>query len=182
MGRKRLVPTDYTKIYNYFYEKFAKQKKYEISDQTKADIIDMIFNDISFSEQIAIKSVIRFKSYVNGYDAASKSTGIPKSTLMKQFETATKHMYSPKNIGTAVNGYYYVRGAETILTKMDFSGKQYIVTALERAGIRSREQLFKHLNNGWYYLWTIPGCGDGARQKILMAIDKWKLDGWRVKV
>lgn len=63
---------------------------------------------------------------------------------------------------------------DKFIVKMDLDGAQYIVTALRKSGIFTKKQLYKHLSLGYYYLWSIPGCGNVAIQKILKAIDKWE--------
>jgi hypothetical protein len=83
-------------------------------------------------------------------------------------------MYSPLNIKIAVPTYYTIRSKKkTPLCVEDFDDKKYILNALKKSGIIYREQLLRHLDIGWYYLWTIPRCGDNARQIILQAIDRW---------
>jgi hypothetical protein len=94
---------------------------------------------------------------------------------MKDYQIAKRHMYAPNSIRIAIPKFYKIKinHEETKLHKSDFDDQKYIMTALEKSGIDTREKLFKHISLGWYYLWTIPGCGDAARQSILMAIDKW---------
>ena len=164
--------TEYSRIYDYFYKKFADRVKYKITNGSKVKIIDQIFKDISWDFQTAIRAGVKY----NGFSTWTKTkiTKIEAKQLAKTFDTAMKHMYSPNNIRLAVPKYYNIRSKKkTPLTKEDFGHKTYVLTALQRSGIIYREQLLKHLDIGWYYLWTIPGCGDVARQIILRAIDKW---------
>lgn len=170
MGTYIGTTTKYTELYNTIYGKFAKQRGYKISNKFKIIIMDRIFTNIPENEAIAVK--ILSKGYT--YDQAAKLAKMDKKVLLKSYDLAMKHLMSPKNISIAVHNYYKVRKKKvTKFTEADFGGRKYIITALERSGITCREQLYMHLDNGWYYLWTIPGCGDAARQAILKAIDTW---------
>jgi hypothetical protein len=164
------TPTEYSKIYDEIYGNFAKKEKYEVTTEYKGEIMDYIFSDMSFQDSTAIKAYCKY----HDFNRAAKISGMDKKVLMKNYEVARRHMYSPKNIATAINGYYIINKKNQYELKAeDFGGSKYIITALNKSGIHTKEQLYKHLSNGWWYLWTIPGCGDGARQKILTAIDKW---------
>ena len=84
-------------------------------------------------------------------------------------------MYIPVNIKITIPNYYNIKNnEETILHKEDFGNDKYIINRLNESGILTREQLNRHLEAGWYYLWTIPGIGEASRQKILKALDKLK--------
>ena len=168
--------TLYSKIYDQFYSQFAKQAKYKITNKTKVNIIANIFEHMSLSDQIAIRSAIVY--HYNFELAAKNLNGMSKKKLSQQYETAVFHMYYPSNISLAVPKYYKVntktKNPHIVLKESDFGGNKYIITALEKkSGIIYREQLLKHLSNGYLFLWTLPGCGDKARRSILMAIDKW---------
>lgn len=164
------TPTEYSRLYDNLYGQFAKQKKYVVTDEYKSVLMDNIFTTLPENEQTAIKLITRGHSY----DHAAKLARMDKKVLVKSYTTGYRHLQSPQNIAIAVNGYYDITsGPKTPLTEEDFGNRKYVLTALKKAGIIYREQLFKHLNNGWRYLWTIPGCGDGARQYILTAIDRW---------
>lgn len=165
------IPTEGSKIYDYFYKEFAVQSKYKISNEYKASIIETIFRELDYDYKEAVRVFIRNNKYAN----SAVWSGYDKKTIIKRFEVAKRHMWSPKNIELAVNGYYTDKKlCKTRLTKRDFGDKTYILNALaNKSGIMYKEQLLKHLDNGWYFLWCIPGCGDGARKEILIAIDKW---------
>lgn len=169
------LPTDYSKIYDYFYRKFADQVFYKIKNPTKSKVIDTIFRSLSWDDQQAIRARVKYSSHT--YDHMSKITGIPKKKLQKNMDIATRHMYSPQNISIAVPRYYKIKSKKQHkITEFDFDGNKYIANRLIDAGLDTREKLNRHLKNGWYYLWTIPGCGDSSRQRILMAIDKWNAE------
>lgn len=183
------------RIYDYFYNKvreFNKQlyvnnnlyDEITMTDEKKTEVITEILDSLPFDESDAIQICVHHSNFMN----KSIWGGRDKKKVIKQFETATKHMYSPINIAKAVPDFYISPeklfekydvpsynsfDTEKILTKEDFGNKQYIITALNKSGIYTQYQLLKHLSLGWYYLWTIPGCGDGARQQILMAVDRW---------
>lgn len=165
------TPTEYSKIYDEIYGPFAEKEKYEVTTEYKGEIIDYIFSDIDFQYTTALRAFIK---YHHDYTIASKMSKIDKKTLMKNYEIGRKRMFAPKHIASAINGYYDIKKKDQhILTAEDFGRAKYVVTALNKSGIYTKEQLYKHLSNGWWYLWTIPGVGDGARQKILTAIDRW---------
>lgn len=168
---KKGLPSRYAKIYDHFYGKFAKQKKYVITDAYKSEIISHIitYGGVSFNDLAIIDAFMIYKTPLHVTKVLKQYT---IGQANKAYDIAVRHMYSPQNIAMAVNGYYNVKNG-TKISEYDFGGKKYIVRALNKAGIEYREQLYKHLSNGWYYLWTIPGCGDAARQKILIAIDDW---------
>ena len=165
--------TNNSKIYDYFYKRFTDHIKCEVATSTKSKRIDEIMSDLNWDDQEVIRARIKYSNL--NYDTMSKITNIPKKKLIKKMDIATKHMYSPKNIRIAVPKYYKItKKNQTKLTESDFGSSIYILNRLHESGIMTREQLFRHLELGWYYLWTIPGCGDASRQIILMAIDKWK--------
>jgi hypothetical protein len=166
------LPTVYTKLYDKYYKQFADQVKYTIKNGTKSKIMDRIMRELSWNDQTALRAMVTYHSY----EVASKNTGIDKRTLQKHYDIAVRHIYSPKYISMAVPKYYKLKNYNNAkeLTAEDFYGKKYIVNALRnKSGIIYKEQLLKHLNNGWYFLCTLPGCGTGARMTILMSIDKW---------
>lgn len=163
------VSTKYVKIYDHVYSKFAKEKSYEPSNAYKTEIIATIFNKMEMRHSMAIEAYVRYKDFKK----AAKMMGCSPKLFSNVYDNAMRHMYSPQNIATAVLNYYEIEGDETPLTDFDFGGRKYIMTALGKAGLYSKERLMKHLSNGYYYLWTIPGCGDVARQTILIAVDKW---------
>jgi hypothetical protein len=165
------TPSENSKIYDYFYKEFAVKSKYKISNEYKATIIEEIFKDLDYDFKEAVRIYLRNRNYAN----PSVWKKYDKKAIVKKFELVKRHMWSPKNIELAVKGYYSnKRLCKTKLTKYDFGDKAYILNALvNKYGIEYKEQLLKHLNNGWFFLWCIPGCGDGARQEILIAIDKW---------
>lgn len=166
------LPTDYSKIYDYFYKKFADQVFYSIKNPTKSKVIDNIFRNMSWDDQEVIRARVKYASL--SYDKIVKMTGIPKVKLTKKMDNATRHMYSPQNISIAVPRYYKIKSKnQHKITEADFGGNKYITNRLIEAGLDTREKLLRHLHNGWYFLWTIPGCGDNSRQKILLAIDRW---------
>ena len=162
--------TEASKVYDKIYAHIASKEKYTISNTTKASRIEKILNEFDFEERTALRCCCRYSDI----NVAVKISGIDKKVLSKNYKLARRHMYAPNNIQIAVPKFYKLKlKNETKLTKYDFGGQQYILTALLKAGIDTKEKLYKHLSLGWYYLWTIPGCGDNARQYILMAIDKW---------
>lgn len=138
------------------------------------NLIQLVYH-LELSEQIAIKAYCRY----GDYHKASKMTKIDQKILARSVESAIRHLRGPQCISFLDPSYYdkyTIKGGNVHpLSKYDFGGKQYIVTALNNCGIKTREALLKHLSNGWYYLWTIPGCGDTARQYILMALDQWDI-------
>jgi hypothetical protein len=165
--------TEYAKIYDNYYKRIADLKNYKITDKTKAVKIDKIFKDLDFEDQVAIKIAVRYsniprKQTVKILEAKSYNH------LIKAIDKAERHMYSPNNIRIAVPTYYSIKKKKmSLLLEKDFSDKRYILNALHKSGFMYREQLLKHLELGWYYLWTIPGIGDNAKQLILKAIDNW---------
>lgn len=156
------------RIYDYFYGAGKLYMAIYLDDEIKSNKIDEIFNTLPFEEQNVIRTCVHHsrignKSIWNSLNERRK--------LMKKFETASRHMYYPSNIEIAIPGFYKCTGKRlTKITEVDF-GKKYIVTALNRSGIYYKEQLKIHLDNGWRFLWTIPGIGDGARISIITAID-----------
>lgn len=167
--------TEYSKIYNYFYTKFyndVKKTGVGIKNNTKTARIRKILAELKYEDRIDILDYFHYKQYKN--PNAWKSRGIDMKKLTKRFEVCSRYMYNPKFIEIAAPGYYTrFSDKDTKFNELDFGGKKYIVTALNKAGIYNKDQLYAHLKHGWYYLWTIPGCGDGARQRILMTLDEW---------
>lgn len=164
------TPTDYSKLYDQIYGRFATQRKYSVTTDYKATLMDNIFTTLPVDEITAVR--VMLKGY-GSYDHAAKIAKMDKKVLLKSYELGMKHLLSPNNIAIAVNGYYDIKGTKTPITKWDFDERQYIVSGLAKSGIIYREQLYRHIDNGWYFLWTIPRCGDVARQSILKAFDKW---------
>ena len=166
---------EYTRIYNELYKKFAKQMPdyKENGDEFYIENMQTVINRLPVSEQIAIRSYYRY----GNYHRASAMTKVEQKTFSKSISSARRHLESPNNINTIVPGYYSIDLPEepTKLTKEDFGNNQRIVNRLEESNIFYKEQLIKHLSNGWNYLWTIPGCGEGARKLILLALDKWDI-------
>ena len=181
--------TEYLKIYEYFYDKFLKQTKLTLTRDEKINAIDAIMDSLSWNDSNVLRLYIRYyytikKSNIEPYTifgVASKMSGIPENKLRKLFDIATRHMYAPDFIVTAVPTYYkYSKDlveVPALLIKEDFGNKKYIVTALNKQGFMYNYELKRHLSNGWYYLWTIPGIGDAARQQILITINKWEEEG-----
>jgi len=181
--------TEYLKIYEYFYDKFLKQTKLTLTREEKINAIDAIMDSLSWNDSNVLRLYIRYSYtiknlYIEPYSifgTASKMSNIPENKLRKSFEIATRHMYAPDFIVAAVPTYYKcgkdLVKVPALLTKDDFGNKKYILTALNKQGFMHNYELKRHLSNGWYYLWTIPGIGDAARQKILMAINKWEKEG-----
>ena len=157
------------KIYDKYYLSLAKKAKYRVGLTRKVKAIDKILRDLSWDDQQIIRACSRYCNY----HTASVITKIDKKKLIKGLDTATRHLYSPENISIAIPKYYKIKGKVTEFTDSDFSGNRYIRNRLVISGITCREQLLKHLEAGWYYLWTIPGIGDASRQRILMTLDKW---------
>ena len=168
------------KIYNYFYNKaiekynqYHPDYKFTITDKEKSDAIDDIFSSLPFEEIEAIRVCIHH-SYIENKNVWKDRD---KRAMLKRFNIATRHMHYPANICKAVSEFYNTNPDGNsyihLLYNEDFGFCRYIVNALNKSGIYSREQLMRHLSLGWEYLWSIPGCGDGARQEILRAIDRW---------
>jgi len=143
--------------------------------KTKTEHVQDIMNILDDMPQIC-KIAMVIGSRYNTWRAASNMCGIPKKKLIQQYNLAIKYMYRPLNIAKAVPKFYDVKRysyTDKQLTKLDFNNKQYIITALNRSGIYTKEQLLKHLSLGYFFLWTIPGIGDTARQIILKTLDRW---------
>lgn len=178
---------EYAAIFDYFYGKFIKsmrnrgKKPFVVSINKQMYVIDNILTSMPYEYSNAIKLKMKYGNFIT----ASKVSSIDKKKLSGYYDTAVKRMYSPKNIEMAVPGYYPKPRTEEDeanfhrLTEADFGNCKYILTALHKSNIYYREQLMQHFSLSWFYLWTIPGCGDGARQKILLAIDKWEGRGDR---
>lgn len=168
------------KIYDYFYKEMAKKENiYSVlSSKFKSDAIDDIFSEgFDIEEKQNIELCIHNMGYLNKGIWKNHN----KKKAMRKFEKSVRHMYNPKNIAKAIPGYYNKPEAIMIsssmeITKEDFGGKKYIVTALNKSGIIYKSQLKKHLSNGWRFLWTIPGIGPGAMWTILEAVDDGFLD------
>ena len=188
---------EYTKIYDYFYGKFVRamnkkgKRPFKVSPSRQVQVIDTILNELPFEQATAIKLMIK---YDRNAILASKISSMSKDKIVKSYDTAVRHMYFPKNIEFAAPGYYpkprslddrenpeFENEEFTRLRDSDFGNSKYVLSALQKkSNIYYREQLYKHLELGWYYLYTLPGCGDGARIKILMALDKWEGKDTRV--
>jgi len=169
--------TDASRIYDHIYGHIASKENYKITNATKSSRIEKILTTMDFDEKTILRACCKYFNYDETFEMAAKVSKIDKKRLAKYYKLAKRHMYSPNNIRLAVPGFYNITKLnQKSLTKEDFYGQQYIVTALNKSGIDTREKLLKHLSLGWYYLWSIPGCGDNARQYILMAIDKWNED------
>lgn len=173
-------------VYETFYGTIRKRLTFsdELStptDAKKVEMIKEILADMPYINQIAIISCTNYSTY----HAASSITGIEVNRLKKSFELGIKILHYPKNIEIAIPGFYNYGIEEdycTPLRKEMFGDRKYIVTALNKSSIVYKEQLMRHLSLGWYYLWSIPGCGDAARQAILKAIDNWKLEEGKFKI
>jgi len=165
------TPTEASRIYDHYYAHLAAKENYEITNDYKTLIIEDIFKQLDYDYKEAIRLNVKNANIMN----PSVWKKIDKKTYAKNLAIGNRHMMSPLSIGKAISGFYSNKSlCKTLLTKWDFGGKQYIITALnKKSEIYYKEQLLKHLSMGWHYLWTIPGCGDGARQSILEAIDKW---------
>lgn len=183
------VITEYEKLYYCFYEKFVNQIGYKPSKTEINDGIAAIISNLEWSEAEVLRAYARYvfsKKPAKDdtiFGLAERNTGISSKKLYKKFNIAKRHLYAPNNISLLVPNYYKLPPKDVReyhkLTKEDFDGSKYIVTALNKSQIYYMEQLKKHLSNGWYYLWTIPGIGDNGRQKILIAIDNWnKVNIW----
>ena len=179
---------EYAAIFDTFYGKFVRsmrtrgKKAFVVSINKQIYVIDNILASMPYEYSNAIKLKMKYGNFIT----ASKVSSISKKMLTSYYDTAVKHIYAPKNIEMAVPGYYPKPRTEEDetenyhrLTEADFGNCKYIITALHKSNIYYREQLMQHLSLSWFYLWTIPGCGDGARQKILLAIDKWEGRGDR---
>lgn len=164
------------KIFNNYYGKICEDMPVRLADNQKAEGMRLILSTIPYNYQIAVVSCNQYSTY----HAASKMTNIPETKLRKNLDMGIKYIYYPKNIKIA-NQYFYnishicdkIKENPTFLTAETFDNRKYIITALNRSGIMYKEQLMRHLSLGWFYLWTIPGIGDAAKQTILKTIDKW---------
>lgn len=169
------TPTEASRIYDYYYGKLAADNNYEISNDYKTLIIEDIFKQLDYEYKEAIRLNVKNRNITHPNVWKKVMSKYVYKVYAKNLAIGNKHMMSPLSIEKAVAGFYSNKSlCKTPLTKWDFGGKQYIITALnKKSEIYYREQLLKHLSMGWHYLWTIPGCGDGARQSILEAIDRW---------
>ena len=170
------IPRENIKIYNDIYLKFAKQlPDYdEKKDDNRAILTGIVVSNLPLHEEIAIRSFYRY----GDYHKASKMTNVDQKTFSKSVSSARRHLESPNNIATVVLNYYgfNINMSESqVLTKEDFGNSHRVVNSLNKSGIYYKVQLILHLSNGWHYLWTIPGCGEGARKLILLALDKWDI-------
>ena len=163
---------EHIKIYDAVYSNLFKTKLAEPSDIGKEVLAKEIIEDLPVNEQIAIRAFYRY----GDYHKASVMTNVNQKTFSKSIDSALRHMRSPEHIRKASPSYYDINTVVAIpMTKEDFGNKTYILHALNKSGFYYREELIKHLSLGWKYLWTIPGCGEGARQMILEALDKWNI-------
>lgn len=164
------INTNYTKLYNRYYQPLADQVNYKISDRTKILRMSIILKNLTFEDYTALTA------FLNTYSRKSRAYTYTDKQIYKWYEVAIKHIYHPKNIAIAIPKYYKVpKKKSTLLRLDDFNGKKYILNALDKkSNFIYREQLLRHLSNGYHFLWTIPGCGDEARKTILMALDKWR--------
>lgn len=172
-------PTDASKIYDVVYGHIASITKTKIKNSTKSARVEKILATMDFDEATALrlccKNSLRFTD--PHFERIAKISGIDRKKLVKDYNLGTRHMLSPNNIRIAVPSFYNLKGKNNTRTEIkdsDFGQQKYIKTRLNNSGIYTREVLLRHLSLGWYYLWTIPGCGDNARMSILLAIDKWK--------
>ena len=163
---------EYKNIYLDLYKKFAIQMDDYKTDTKYISKVSSVVETLPISEQIAIRAYYRY----GDYHKASEMTKVEQKTFSKSISSAKRHLESPINIATVVPGYYDTDiQNRTTLSLADFNNKQRVINSLNKAGIFYKEQLIKHLSNGWNYLWTIPGCGEGARKLILLALDKWDI-------
>ncbi|MBR6289165.1 MAG: sigma-70 family RNA polymerase sigma factor [Acholeplasmatales bacterium] len=163
---------EYIRIYDDIYRKFAEQMKDYDENDNHIAVVAVVVDNLPPHEQIAIRSFYRY----GDYHKAAKMTNVDQKTFSKSVSSARRHLESPNNIALVVPDYYKIDYDNSkALTKEDFGNKQYVITQLHRSGIYYKEQLIKHLSNGWNYLWTIPGCGEGARKLILLALDNWDI-------
>ena len=141
---------EYTLIYEHFYGKFVRsmrgKRPFRVSPQRQVTVIDTVLASLPYEYANAVRLKMKYLNFTT----ASKVSSIPKKKLTSYYDTAVKRMLSPKNIELAVPGYY------------------------PKPRTEEEEVNFHRLTTTWFHLWTIPGCGDGARQKILLAIDKWE--------
>ena len=185
--------TEYTKIYDHFYGNHAKAARYNPSDDEKIKAISYIFNAVNnWREQQAVRACVRYNAFgVGGYTSAVKNTGISKKELVKYYEQGKRHMYAPLMIAIAVPGFYYPNHNKNEnpdeywekITLEDMGNNPRYLRALNRQGIYYKNQIKIHLTansewtswNGkynWYFLWTIPGIGDGGKQTILRFLEE----------
>lgn len=172
----------YADIYDYFYtNRFPKEfKDYNPTTQDKNSIMLEIFKD-HFEIEDNIRNYMHNIRYSN-INAWKKTKGTTdevakkeRRAIMKKFDsTSNKFMYNPNNIRLAIPNFYKTEyNAEHLLKIEDFGNKKYILTALHKSSIYTREELLAHLRYGYTLLFTIPGCGQGAIQNILHAMDVW---------
>lgn len=173
MGTKIERNTEASHIYDVIYGPIANKENYKVSNSTKSARIEQILATMDFEEKTVLRACCKYQGlYSSG--TASKVTKIEQKRLAKIYKQARRHMYAPNNIRIAIPKFYKISKVhQKKLSEYDFDGQKYIYTALLKSGLDTKEKLVKHLSLGWYYLWTIPGCGDNARQTILLTIDKW---------
>ena len=187
MARKKITKqsdssTEASKIYDDVYGHIAIKEHYKITNRTKSARIEKILADMEFEEKTALRCYCKYKGLSNGINIAAKVSKVSKKKLLKSYKLAKRHMYAPNNIKIAIPRFYKLRKKnQRRLTEYDFDGQKYILNALLKSGIDTKEKLYKHLSLGWYYLCTIPGCGSNARISILSAIDRWRDFKVRVK-
>ena len=165
-----LSRTDYTMIYDKYYKKFAEKINYHPALSTKIKAVDKIFWTLSWNDQQVIRANTRYGENIT---IMYKMTKISKKKLAKSLVTAEKHIYSPINIAIAVPRYYNLRKRQTPIKESDFNNK-YLYNRLIACGLDTREKILRHIEEGYFLLWTIPGCGDESKIKLLTVIDKWK--------
>jgi hypothetical protein len=162
--------TDYTLIYDKYYKNFASRIKYNPAQSTKIKAIDKVFWNLSWNDQNIIRACTK---YHDNTSVISKIMEIPKKKIGKMIVSAEKHIYSPINIAIAVPRYYKLRKKQIPIKESDFDNK-YLYNRLIASGLDTREKILRHIEDGYYLLWTIPGCGDESKIKLLTVIDKWK--------
>jgi hypothetical protein len=174
-------PTENSRIYDAVYGYLAVKNNYKITNKYKSQLISQIFESLSDDEQRITKYMIKTK--FNSSEAIRRyNLDMTEKQFNRIYDRARRRMYSPQNIALAINGYYDIpEDKGTPILETDFPGDIRVYNALRNSGFYYREQLYKHLNNGWYYLWTIPKCGDISRQLILRAIDNWEGRGFTFK-
>ena len=165
----RLTKTDYTMIYDKYYSRLASKIKYKPAQSTKVKAIDEIFWSLSWNDQQIIRACTK---YHDNTAVMSKMMEWPKKKISKAIITAERHIYSPLNIAIAIPRYYSL-GRGKFIKESDFDNK-YLFNRLIKSGLDTREKILRHIEDGYYLLWTIPGCGDESKIKLLTVIDKWK--------
>ena len=192
------------KIYDHFYGYLAKREGIkELDDDTKVTVIESILHNEEWAVSNAIRAYINYNCNIDkavkntGIDKKELkkhfNTGCRHMYFPNNIAEAIPNFYSKYinnlDLYTDKKGDIRIVGTKQLasevlctidkkqdkfISKLDFNGAQYIVNALHKSGIYTKRQLYKHLSLGYYYLWSIPGCGNIAIQKILRAIDKWE--------